>query len=118
MYRHGFLAERIVTDAGLVDGAVSFKASVDGSYIDIDNHLITYAYCADASILSPGEAYARMCDGWFNAGWIRDARQISVQSCTLGYEIDTKGYYQPVYYFEVMSPGWDGVGTIMIPAIA
>ena len=119
VYRHGFQAAEIVTDAGLVDGAVYFSTSVDGSYIDIDNHLITYAYYADEPILTAAEACQRMRDGWFDGGWFEKniPEAVSILSCTLGYEIDTKGYYQPVYYFEVMSPDWDDADTIMIPAM-
>lgn len=117
VYKHNFQAEQIVTDAGLVDGTVTFKVSEDLAYIDIDNHLITYAYCAEEPILSPREAYERMREGWFDGEWMREPERLCVQSCTLGYEIDTKGFYQPVYFFQVFAPGWDGAGTIMIPAI-
>ena len=118
-YWYCFRAEEIVTDSGLVDGTLYCHATEDGCYIAIDNHLITYAYCADESICTAAEACRRMQDGWFCGGWFeKDAPEtVSILSCSLGYETDTKGYYQPVYFFEVMSPGWDGAETIMIPAM-
>ena len=36
----------------------------------------------------------------------------------MAYALDTKGFYQPVYNFEVMVPGRDGSNIIMIPALA
>jgi hypothetical protein len=40
---------------------------------------------------------------------------IRVQQVELAYELDTKGFYQPVYQFEVILD--DLLTTIMIPAI-
>ena len=42
---------------------------------------------------------------------------VSVISCELDYEIDTKGFYQPVYRFEISLPGTDYICPAMIPAI-
>jgi len=38
-------------------------------------------------------------------------------SCTLDYEIDTKGFYQPVYIFEILIPETGNICVAMIPAI-
>ena len=61
-----------------------------------------------------------MQDGYFNGWWFenRDPDQVIIKSCTLGYELDTKGFYQPVYHFEVTTPGWEHSAIVMIPAIA
>ena len=114
-----FSADRLVTAEGMVDGSLSCRFAADGSKVDIINRLVTYIYCGEENVISPAEAYQRMCGGWFFGEWFeyQDPETVSVLSCSFSYETDTKGFYQPVYLFEVMAPGWDGADTIMIPAI-
>ena len=44
-------------------------------------------------------------------------KNITVLSCELEYQVDTKGYYQPVYMFKVMYDGIADEMRIMIPAL-
>lgn len=114
-----FRADQIVADDRLLHGTLYCRLSDDGAHITIHNRLISYAYCADEEIISAEEAFRLLCDGYFNGEWFerRKPARVSVQNCTLGYEIDTKGFYQPVYYFEVMAPQWDGPDTVLISAM-
>ena len=117
---HIYRAETILTDEGLLDGECRIWLSEDGSYLNAYNEIVRYTYCADAAILTPEAACQRMQDGCFTGWWFenREPDQVIIESCTLGYELDTKGFYQPVYYFEVNTPGWERSATVMIPAIA
>ena len=116
-----FRADQIPTDRGLLDGTCYVEVTEDGSYLDVNNQLVTYEYHAEEPIRTPEEALKLIQDGCFGNGWRYDAHlfgQFSVQSCTLSYALDTKGFYQPVYYFEVTGNNWNGTAVIMIPAIA
>ena len=117
---YGLRAEELVTEAGLLDGELRLRMAEDGSYLDLVHGLVTYAYCAEESIITPEEAWRRMTEGYFNGGWFeyQDPDAVTVVSCVLTYAIDTKGFYQPVYRFEVTAPDWDGSDSIMISAIA
>ena len=42
---------------------------------------------------------------------------VTVLSCELEYQVDTKGYYQPVYMFKVAYDGVEDEMRIMIPAL-
>ena len=117
---HIYRAETILTDEGILDGECRIWLNEDGSYLNAYNEIVRYTYCADGAILTPEAACQRMQDGYFNGWWFenREPDQVNIESCTLGYALDTKGFYQPVYHFEVTTPGWEHSATVMIPAIA
>lgn len=106
----------------MLDGVLRVRHEVteDFSHLEIENYLIWYSHYKDVPILSPMEAYQELLRGDFeyaealkyDAG---DA--VSVISCERDYEIDTKGFYQPVYRFEISLPGTDYICPAMIPAI-
>ena len=116
-----FRADQIPMDRGLLDGTCYVEVTEDGSYLNVNNQLVTYEYHAEEPIRTPEEALKLLQDGCFGNGWRYDAHlfgEFSVQSCSLSYALDTKGFYQPVYYFEVTGNNWNGTAVIMIPAIA
>ena len=116
-----FRADQIPVDRGLLDGTCYVEVTEDGSYLDVNNQLVTYEYHAEEPIRTPEEALKLIQDGCFGNSWRYTGRlsgRYSVESCTLGYALDTKGFYQPVYHFEVTTPGWEHSATVMIPAIA
>ena len=117
---HIFRADGIVTADGFLNGECSVELSEDGSYLYVDHRIVSYTPCAQEEIISPEAARQKMLDGYFYAGWFEyhDPEQVSVVSCEMAYALDTKGFYQPVYNFEVMVPGRDGSNIIMIPALA
>ena len=117
---HIFRAEGIVTADGLLNGECRVRLSEDGSYLDVDHRLVSYTPCAQEKIISPEAALQKLLDGYFSAGWFEyhDPEQVSVVSCKMAYALDTKGFYQPVYNFEVMASGWTGSDIVMIPALA
>ena len=48
---------------------------------------------------------------------MENASEVTVTSCTLEYQVDTKGYYQPVFIFEVVPDSSEERLVIMIPAL-
>ena len=119
---YSFTCDQVIDGALMLDGTLRVRHEVteDYSHLEIENYLIWYSHYQDVPILSPMEAYQELLRGNFeyaealkyDAG---DA--VSVISCELDYEIDTKGFYQPVYRFEISLPGTEYICPAMIPAM-
>ena len=83
--------------------------------MEIENSMSVGTLYATESILSETEAYERLRQGRFSNGHsFEDSHynQIQVLSCQLEYEMDTKGFLQPVYHFEL-----DKLGPVTVPAL-
>ena len=117
---HTFTARQHMEASVLIDGTLRVRLAEDGSIREIQNQLLSYTYYDKVGIIPPEDAYQLLCAGKFNdSGYFEhlSPSEVSVLSCTFGYEIDTKGFYQPVYYFEVASPDGAYEYRIMIPAM-
>lgn len=117
---YSFTVERYIDGTMMADGTLRCRYASDGEVYRLENHLLSYTYYGDAQIISAEEAYQRLCAGQFYDGGYFENKlpeEVSVYACTQGYEIDTKGFYQPVYYFEVVSADGSYRDRIMIPAI-
>lgn len=117
---HSFTVDQHTDGAAMVDGTLRCRYAADGTIRVVENRLLSYSYYDVAAVISPEEAYRLMCAGKFYDGGFFENKKpadICVYSCTLGYGIDTKGFYQPVYYFEVASGDGAYEYRIMIPAM-
>jgi hypothetical protein len=117
---HVFSADQITDGAVLLDGMLRVRIAEDGSVREIENSLLSYSYYSDAEVISPMEAYSRLCAGKFRDGdffEMKKPAKISVTSCVLEYRVDTKGFYQPVYVFDLESPDGDYHSHALIPAL-
>lgn len=105
--RAGYLRAKFV----LVDGEVRV-GNVRDCFCD-------YVYTGDAGIISSAEAFSRMKKGEFDGGIFESnaPKTARIVSCSLSYETDTKGFFQPVWVFEVSLDGKDAF-KIEIPALA
>ncbi|MEE0884264.1 MAG: VanZ family protein, partial [Faecalimonas sp.] len=107
-----FTADKIVKDGKMYDGSIQCEYTTDGMISHLTNNIIEYEEYKSFPIISEKEAFDRLEAGYFFG--IGD-RNLEVLAVELDYELDTKGFYQPVYAFSVM---WDDLeGTINIPAI-
>ncbi len=102
-----------------VGGTLRCRYSSEGFIYVIHNNLISFTYCADEQIISEAEAFEQMKRGNFYGGVYEmlSPKNVTVLSCDLEYQVDTKGYYQPVYMFKVMYDGVADEMRIMIPAL-
>ncbi len=108
-----------------IDGAVMMDGTLRCRYegntiVELENGLVWYTYYNEAPILTPQEAYSQLCAGkFYDGGFFEYNRPADVQvfGCRLDYEIDTKGFYQPVWRFDVASTESSYHDCIMIPAI-
>lgn len=125
---YAFRAECVIEDGVLTDGELSCWV-VEGSILyRVKNTLSVSTLQGDAAVISPQEAYERLCAGRFS--W-RDVPmfdylspyQVRVNACELEYLTDSKGFRQPVYTFTLSDDndaelrsrnGW----TTFVPALA
>lgn len=114
-----FTCDKQIDGAIMIDGTL--RCRFDGSSIlELENGLVWYTYYNDASTLTPQEAYEQLCAGKFYDGGLFEYRKpadVRVFGCRLDYAIDTKGFYQPVYYFDADAPDGSYQDCILIPAI-
>lgn len=101
-------------------GALRVRYGADGLVREIDNQLMACEYYRDVEVISPEEALTRLQEGKFNdEGYFerKSPAAVSLLTCTLEYRVDTKGFYQPVYVFEAVSPDGSYRDWIVIPAM-
>ena len=117
---HSFTVNQEMCDGFLCDGILRVRYARDGTVREIQNGLLSYAFYRDAAVISPEEALNRLLEGKFNdEGYFEytNPAQLSVLACIPEYRVDTKGFYQPVYVFEVRSDAGDYGCRIVIPAL-
>ncbi len=102
-----------------VGGTLRCRYSSEGFIYVIHNNLVSFTYCAEEQTISEAEAFEQMKRGNFYGGIFEmlSPKNVTVVSCELEYQVDTKGYYQPVYMFKVMYDGVEDEMRIMIPAL-
>ena len=117
---HSFTVSRCVEGSFMYDGTLRVRYSADGSIREIQNGLLQYQYHDDAEIITSAQAYDLLCAGKFGNGELfvyKNPEIVTVLSCSISYEIDTKGFYQPVYLFELESENGSYRDTVIVPAI-
>src|SRR5699024_11010320 len=107
-------AEKIKTGNTLVDGVLSCQYFNDNSIKNIDNNLVKYTKVREVSIISEEQALNRIKEGQFKS-FKNNINKIEFIDINLDYYLDSKGYYQPVYVFNVLVD--EEVNEIIIPAI-
>ena len=99
-----------------LDGELMCTISEDDIVSNITNNIISYKPYKEYDILSLKEAYDNILKGNFrlNDGLDKNSN-IEVIGAKLIYQLDSKGYYQPVYDFTVKIDG--DISHIYIPAL-
>lgn len=102
--QYTFRAGRVVEDDTLIDGELTCQVAADGTVFEVDNALSACTLHSEVSVISPEEAYSRLCAGWINRPEAYSleymgSKEVRVVACALEYIADTKGFRQPVYYF-------------------
>lgn len=96
-----FNANMVQSGDKILDGSLSCEYFNDGTIKKIDNNIITYSTYRTANIKSELEAYEQIVAGKFISNYRPDKlSSITIKDVKLSYELDSKGYYQPVYRFE------------------
>ena len=110
-----FTADKLVADDVMYDGTVACTYLENGKISDLDYNLIAYQNYKCYEVLSEQEAYEKIEAGDFLFGKMSGNYEVVTSKVSLEYEIDSKGFYQPVYVFEAKVNGEDA--RIRIPAI-
>jgi len=116
---HRFVVPMEKADTTALGGELLCRYSSEGFIYVIHNYLMSYTCCAEEEIISEAEAFELLKDGKFLGGVFEmcSPENVEILSCELDYQVDTKGYYQPVYLFKVMYDGVEDEMKIMIPAL-
>ncbi len=117
---HSFTASHDSDGFVMYDGILRVRYADSGKIEEIKNHLCAYTYYEEIDIISPEEAFNRLKAGKFNDdGYFEHIKPsaMSVTKCVLDYQVDTKGFYQPVYLFSMKAVGDSYTYTVMIPAM-
>ena len=117
---HSFTVNQYIDGSLMYDGTLRVKYASDGNVYSVKDYLCDYANYGDVAILSPEEAYNQLKAGRFYDGEQFEHIQptaITVTQCVLDYQIDTKGFYQPVYIFFLESPDGTYGYHVTIPAM-
>ena len=97
----------------LYDGQLSCTLYEDGRLGEISNYILRCKKYKDMPLISEQEAYDLIREGKFQ--WYGgEPEEISLGEASLIYQIDSKGFYQPVYSFQVSG---DTESTVLIPAV-
>ena len=116
---HAFEADRLATPQGMYDGILKCRYSADGMIREMKSELNLYCYYKEETVISPQEAYRLLCSGHFGeaADFPTETAVMKITNCTLEYRVDTKGYYRPVYLFEVESDAEEHTARLTVYAV-
>lgn len=108
----------IQTEVAMMEGIVQCRFTEQGTIREINNHLLVLEFYKEEPVISKEEAYKQLCAGNFTGNFeFYKPEKIEVKSCELEYTIDTKGFYQPVYSFEISDEKQEYDDIITIPAL-
>lgn len=99
----------------MIDGKIICNYYEDKTIKRVSHEMITYDKVAEKEIMSEQEAYQQILDGEFKGFTIDEIKSVMVKGVELEYKLDSKGYYVPVYKFDVLLNG--NKNTIYIKAI-
>lgn len=109
-----FTVERIEWNGIMYDGQLTCDYYDNGEFSKITNSIKQFEVYKEFEICSEKEAYEQIIEGNFvcraNSG-----DKIEIKQVSMGYMLDTKGFYQPVYNFDISVTGEEL--QIQIPAI-
>lgn len=122
--RGAFTVDMELDGGLLLDGTLSCLYASDGTLAHIRNQLVCYEFYRDADIISQAEAYERLCAGNFLSAPAFEhslqyfgASSVTVTSCVLDYQVDSKGFYQPVYVFTIETDNGQIFDPAVVPAL-
>lgn len=115
--RYSFAVPMCKGDNGmLLDGSIRLTYYEDGFISDLGYEVMEFEDCGEEALISQQEAYEKIAAGKFSYSYSADRIDtLLVKAVSLGYELDSKGFYQPVYSFACEINGEDAV--VWIPAL-
>ncbi len=111
---YSFVVERTEVNGTIYDGQLTCDFYDNGKFAKIRNDIKQFEVYNEFEICSEQEAYEQIMDGKF-VFTVNSGEKIEIRQVSLDYMLDTKGFYQPIYNFDVSINGEEG--NILIPAI-
>ena len=98
-----FLVPMQIQENTIQNGDITCSYCEDGSIQKMNNNCITYDKVKEKQIISEQEAYEEIVKGRFqyDEHFMGKLETMVVEDVKLSYELDTKGYYVPIYVFQV-----------------
>lgn len=104
----------VESDRGLLDGAIECQYYGKYGIGQLTNQVLSASFYKEFDAISEQEAYQKLVDGEFQYLG-HENLTIQIESCSIVYCIDSKGYYQPNYRFQCIINGKED--EIIIPAL-
>lgn len=105
----------MIGDDEYINGVLVCSISETEDIKSFTNNIISYKKYKDFDIISEKEAYEKLLDGKFITPSDMADAEINIKDIDIVYEIDSKGFYQPVYKFTTESRNLENY--IFIPAL-
>ena len=102
------------TDGQLIDGTLKVAYYQDKTIKSVVNNIVTYEKVREIKLKSEQQAYNELLDGKFKT-YDKNIKEMQIQQVKQAYELDSKGFYQPIYVFSGTINGEEA--TISIPGI-
>lgn len=94
-----FSADMLSFGGKILDGSLSCEYYSDGTIKNINNGIIACTPYRVGDIISEQKAYEQIVAGKFVLNYPQSMSSITIKNVELAYELDSKGYYQPIYRF-------------------
>lgn len=105
MKQYTFSINMVEQGNKLLDGEIRCNYFEDKTVAYVSNEIITYNKVTEKEIMSEQEAYEEILAGEFKAFTIDTVKSIMVKNIQLEYRLDSKGFYVPIYSFEILLNG-------------
>lgn len=114
--RYIFNVDAVEIDGLIYDGHLSCTMMSDDSIARISNKIYVCTAYKEYDVISEEQAYGQVLDGKFQLNYpVSGKCVINIKDVHLGYILDSKTYYQPVYMFDTLIDGNEY--QIQIPAV-
>lgn len=97
----------IVVDDYVYDGNAIVRYNENNLICDLDYNIIKCSPYKEFPIISEEEAYNLIAEGKYRFEPAFEPANIVINDIYLSYEVDSKGFYQPIYIFECNVDGED-----------
>lgn len=98
-----FKIDMEIKENNLINGILSCAYYNDGTIKKLENNIIKYEKINSKEIISEEEAYNEILLGKFkySENYSGKIKKLEINNININYKLDTKGYYVPVYIFDV-----------------
>ena len=108
-----FSADMLQENGEVYHGSVACPLTDSGQMTAIRNEMTICTPVREAGIRTASEAIDELLQGHFS--WEGGIDSLSVTGAELGWALDSKGYYQPVWYFDTLVNGLEY--SLPVPAL-